>query len=66
MSDEKIKAVLARAAEDRTFFDALMENRASALGAFELSPAEKALLMAPTDEQLEKMVQLELCMNRNL
>jgi len=57
MSDEKIRAVLARAAEDRTFFDALMANRESALGAFELSPEEKALLMAPTDEQLTKMIE---------
>ncbi len=57
MSDEKIKAVLARAAEDRTFFDALMANRESALGAFDLSPEEKAILMAPTDEQLAKMIE---------
>jgi hypothetical protein len=57
MSDEKVRAVLARAAEDRTFFDALMTNRESALGAFDLAPEEKAILMAPTDEQLRGMVE---------
>ncbi|MHC4249681.1 MAG: hypothetical protein ACYS9X_11200 [Planctomycetota bacterium] len=55
--DKKIRAVLARAAEDRTFFDALMASRESALGAFDLSPEEKALLMAPTDDQLGKMIE---------
>ena len=57
MSDDKIKAVLGRAAEDRAFFEALMEKREAALDACELSPAEKAILMAPTDEQLGKMIE---------
>ena len=57
MSGEKIRAVLRRAAEDRAFRDALMAKRESALNAFELSPAEKALLMAPADEQFEKMIE---------
>ncbi|MHC5056750.1 MAG: hypothetical protein ACYTKD_18860 [Planctomycetota bacterium] len=57
MTDERIRAVLARAAEDRTFFDALIEDRESALGAFDLSPEEKALLMAPADKQLAKMIE---------
>ena len=57
MPDERIAAVLARAAKDRAFFDALMANRASALAACDLTEAERALLMAPTRTQLSKMIE---------
>ncbi len=56
MPDERIAAVLARAAKDRAFFDALMADRASALAACDLTEAERALLMAPARAQLSKMI----------
>ncbi len=56
MPDERIAAVLVRAAKDPAFLDALMADRASALAACDLTEAERAILMAPGAEQFSKMI----------
>ncbi len=54
--DDWIKTVFAKAAADPVFLRMLLEDRGKALDAVGLSPAEKAILMAVPDEQIEKMV----------
>ncbi len=54
--DDWIKSVFAKAAADPVFLRMLLEDREKALDAVNLSPAEKAILMAVPDEQIEKMV----------
>lgn len=56
MSDEKLKAVLKRAARDASFRKMLLDERDTSVGQLDLNDAEKALLKSVSREQLEKMI----------
>ena len=55
--DEKIAAVLRKAAEEADFLELLLADREKALAGFDLAPHEKAILMAADAKQLRKMVE---------
>jgi hypothetical protein len=55
-SDDHIRGILQRAAQDPAFFKLLMEDREAALQGCDLSPAEKALLTHADKDLLQKMI----------
>jgi hypothetical protein len=54
--DERVRAVLKRAAEDPDYFALLMSDREGALAGLHLSPEERVMLTAASREQLSKMI----------
>jgi len=56
-NDERIKAILHRAATDAEYYRLLIENRRAALEPYNLTDAERDMFLAVPNEQLEKMIQ---------